>query len=71
MSNIVSELIQILKEVGTLQRPVTATGVAAFVLAVVPGVNVSAGVLVGILVAVGGAAAFVEKFVVKHPLLKA
>ena len=51
----------IVTEIATLQRPVTAAAVAAFVLTVVPGVGLSAEEVAAILVGVGTLDAALEK----------
>jgi F0F1-type ATP synthase assembly protein I len=67
-TSILKDLAVIVKEVALLQRPVTAAAVAGVIVAVIPGVNISAAAIAGILVGIGAAAAVVEKFVTKKPL---
>lgn len=67
-TTVLKDLAVIAKEVALLQRPVTATAVAGFILAVLPGVNISAAAVAGVLIVVGGVAAIVEKFVTGKPL---
>ena len=59
--NILKTIQPILAELVTLQKPTTAAAVVAFVLALIPGVNISTTVLIGIVVGVGIVASVIEK----------
>lgn len=58
---------EVIVEVATCKRPVTAAAVAAVVVLFLPGVNIAATTVAGILVGVGTVAAVVEKLLFTTP----
>ena len=56
-------LQNLLKEIATLQRPVTAAAVATFVLVLIPGIGLSAEEVAGIVAGVGALDAALERIV--------
>lgn len=55
-------LHEVLADLVTLANPVTSAAVAAFILSVIPGINIASATLVAIVAAVGVVAGVVEKF---------
>ncbi len=53
----------LLKEIATLQRPVTASAVAVFVLSLIPGVGLGVTEATAIIAGIGAADAALEKLV--------
>lgn len=62
MTNAFKVIRDIVVEVATLQRPVTAAAVAGLLVTIIPGVNITATAIAGVLVTVGGIAAVLEKY---------
>jgi hypothetical protein len=58
---------QLLADVASLRRPVTAAAVVAVVVEVLPGVHINGAIIAGVLVGVGVIAAFVENQFPKSP----
>ncbi len=56
-------LKNLIVEIATLQRPVTAAAVAAFILVLIPGVGLSAEAVAGIVAGVGALDAALEKLI--------
>lgn len=69
MTNILTAIRDIVVEVATLQRPVTAAAIAGVIVTLIPGAHLNTTTLAAIIAGVGTWAAFIDKLL-PGPVIK-